>query len=278
MLQRLKRVGPYGFCAALAWVLKAHYSQAGASGLLWILAPTAKVVEWIGGKAFYFDSLKGFVNPEYGIVIAPVCSGVNFLLVAFLMAFFSFAGRFESLKSRMIWVPVSLMLSFGLSVMANSLRIMVSMASIARNLHWGWFTAGRVHLIQGIAVHFFFLVLFYIVLDWFTGWADERRKAGKGFGPFLWYFGVLLAVPVLTGNYKAQGGLFREYAMAVVLCSVFVHGAVYAAIRLFLPIFRGCGINRGRDSNNGNDEGDHDAESSNRGRRTGHRRYNPVCP
>jgi exosortase K len=119
------RIIPYALCAAIAYALKYHYSRASVDDLLWILYPTAGLVEWLSGISFLYDPSKGFVNAVQGIAIAPACGVVNFLIIAFVMSFFSFEGRFATWKGRMLWLAVSLLLSYAMTITVNSIRICV---------------------------------------------------------------------------------------------------------------------------------------------------------
>src|SRR5215470_13854054 len=68
-----------------AFALKLHYSTASADQLRWILAPTTALVELVSGASFEFESHAGYISRERGFLIANSCSGVNFLITAFLM-------------------------------------------------------------------------------------------------------------------------------------------------------------------------------------------------
>src|SRR5688500_12683491 len=87
MLSRsqVQRWGQLVVVLAIAFALKQHYSTASVNELRWILAPTTAIVELITGSQFQFESHAGYMNKEGTFLIAASCSGVNFLLTAFLM-------------------------------------------------------------------------------------------------------------------------------------------------------------------------------------------------
>ena len=62
----------------IAFGLKYHYSKAGSDALVWILTPTATLVEQISGIPFEYETGTGFVNSVHRIIIAPSCAGVYF--------------------------------------------------------------------------------------------------------------------------------------------------------------------------------------------------------
>jgi exosortase K len=113
----------------LAVGLKYHYSEAGSEDLVWILRPTASLVEWISGIPFEEEAHTGFVSYARRIVIAPACAGVNFLIIAFCMAAFSSLHRIQRQRVKWLWLTGSLVSAYGLTVFANAVRIMVSIYS-----------------------------------------------------------------------------------------------------------------------------------------------------
>jgi exosortase K len=237
---------PYALCAAIAYGLKYHYSRASVDDLLWILSPTAGLVEWLSGVSFIYDPSKGFVNAVRGIAIAPACGGVNFLIIAFVMSFFSFGNRYATWKSRVKWLVVSLLLSYAMTLAVNSIRICVSIESITHGFHGGWLTQDRVHRIEGVVINFFVLAVFYTGMEQLTKLHDKSKSMGRaaftGLKPLFWYLLVALVVPVLTGNYREHGGQFLEHGLMVVVSSFVVLVLLHSIRRLFLPITSGCGI------------------------------------
>lgn len=71
--------------------LKCYYRQADCDSLLWILAPTARWVEFLSRIPLTYISGTGYVNHSLRMVIAPSCSGVRFMTITFAMLVFSFA-------------------------------------------------------------------------------------------------------------------------------------------------------------------------------------------
>jgi len=101
MLNSIRRLSPIsvatGACAlGLAYLLKAFYSRAGAGELLWILAPSAWVARYAGGIDLVYEQGAGFISHAHHMVVGPACAGVNFLIIAFLCLYFSFAKHFSS--------------------------------------------------------------------------------------------------------------------------------------------------------------------------------------
>jgi len=134
----------------IALGLKYHYSRAGGDDLVWILSPTARLVEYISGIEFESEAHTGYVNREYRIIIAPSCAGINFLIMVFCMAVFSSIHLIKHSWSKIFWSAASLVCAYSLTVTVNSLRIIASIYSYNADIYFGWFTPARVHRLQGI--------------------------------------------------------------------------------------------------------------------------------
>src|SRR5690606_10931072 len=77
------RIAALAVAAAVIVVGKQFYRDATPADLRWILAPTAKLVSWLSGHAFVYESGQGWINTDVMFVIAPACAGVHFALAAF---------------------------------------------------------------------------------------------------------------------------------------------------------------------------------------------------
>jgi exosortase K len=234
MLKSLGNLLVYAVAMMVAFGLKYMYSRASGDDLTWILGPTAGLVRAMTGVAFFADGTAGYVNGDLGIAIAPACSGVNFLIIAYAMAFFSFAHHGRTLAARIQWMALSLGGAYLLTLGVNGVRISVSIVTISRGMEFGWLTAERIHRLQGIVIYFFFLCLYYQVLNHVVGYPEEskawaRRAVSFVRGPLVWYLSVVLLVPVLTGHYRDQDGRFAEHFLTVAVscaCVLLVMGVI----------------------------------------------------
>lgn len=230
---------PYAVGAAVAVCLKYLYSQATSDDLIWILGPTSGLVSWLTGHSFVHDSLRGFVNPDLAIAIAPACSGVNFLIIAYIMSFFSFAHRSPGLLGKWVWMVITLSCSYVLTLFVNTIRICLSIASICHDVHFGWLTPERIHRIEGVMIYFFFLCLFYQGIQYLTARPPKHANQPANrfgliwMGPLFWYITVALIVPIITGNYREQQGRFVEHGLMVLVSCICVL-IVYSCVRRLL--------------------------------------------
>jgi len=232
-----------------AWGLKHHYSRAGVEELAWVLAPTAGLVELIGGIQFAYESHTGFISRECRIIIAPACAGVNFLIIAFCMAAFAGLHAIARHRAKLVWLCLGFLSAYLLTILANTIRILISIYSHQMDLQMGWLTAARVHRLEGIVIYFFFLSLFYMIINKITyrfhDWAgaeqktlephgsieaDNRKPARTGLIPLGWYILITLGVPLANGSLQRQAARFAEHSAMVL--------AAAAAVLLIMLLVR----------------------------------------
>lgn len=216
----------------IAFGLKYHYSRAGSDDLVWILRPTAGLVEHISGIHFEQETGTGFVSLARHIIIAPSCAGINFLIIAFCMTAFSFIHYIRHNRLKLLWLGISGVNAYLLTIAVNAIRIMISIHLYEADIYYGWITRERVHRIEGILVYFFFLYVSYLIIGkimnhYTEGVAGKKRAAvneeknysqmvSKGLIPLFWYFGITLIVPLLNTAYRESGLRFLEHCRAIV--------------------------------------------------------------
>jgi exosortase K len=191
--------------------LKAFYSRAGATELLWILAPSAWLARSVGGIDLAYEQGVGFISHTHHLVVGSACAGVNFLIICFLCLYFSFARHFSS---KTLWFAHSLLISYVATVAANGLRIFVSAHLWNADIYGGWITADQMHRLAGTAIYYASLLALYFAVDSRVG-ARAHRIA-----PLFWYVAISLGVP-LAGRVVSQGtpgfAAHATWVMAVVL-------------------------------------------------------------
>ena len=213
---------PTGVCAlGIALGLKTFYSHAGATELLWILAPSAWLARFVGGIDLVYEQGAGFISHAHHLVVGSACAGVNFLVICFLCLYFSFARQYSS-KPR--WLVYSLLISFGATVAANGLRIFISAHLWNADIYGQWITPERMHRLAGIGIYYASLLsLYFAVASRARGQASPCR-ARASLSPLLWYVSVSLGVP-LVGRIFSQGAPgFTVHAAWVLAVAVFLTG------------------------------------------------------
>ena len=157
--------------------IKYYYSQADCDSLLWILAPTSHWVEFLSKIPLTYIPGTGYVNHSLRLLIAPSCSGVQFMIITFATLVFSFVhniaspqtsplfGRSQRLRRGFGWIAASIFFSWLFTVFINGLRIITAIylpLYLERiGLMGELLTPDRVHTMIGIVVYFTALLTLY---------------------------------------------------------------------------------------------------------------------
>ena len=216
----------YGAALAVAVGLKYHYSTSGADQLRWMLEPLARLVGIWTGIRFGWEPPAGYMGTSAGIVIAPACAGINFLVICFSALFFTLAHRLKGVFARLAWLPASLLAAYAVTLFANTTRIITSIYLYRADIYGAWITPGRVHRLNGVLIYACFLLIAYLAAERFTAKAprEPRRTISSArllSVPFLWYILITIFVPFFGGGSLRGEELFLEHAavvMAAVIC------------------------------------------------------------
>ena len=253
----------YLFALLIAFGLKYHYSRAGSDDLLWILRPTAGLVEYLSGIKFENEANTGFVSQGYRTIIAPSCAGINFLIMAFCMAVFAGIRVIKHCRLKHLWLVASLVCAYILTIAVNTLRIIAAIYSYNSDIYFSWITPARVHRLEGIVIYFFFLCLFYMIIIRMVHRIRQRavskpmsaignvcakndyfKRACSGLIPLFWYGLITLGVPVFTGAFRENGSRFKEHSWTVIWASFAVLAVIFL-IQLVGQRIMGIIANRG---------------------------------
>lgn len=178
-----------------AFALKRFYSTASAADLRFVLAPTVWLVELAGGHDFDWTS-RGYLSAELRFLVAPVCAGVNFLVVAFCALVLGLVR-----PARPAWQNVGILLAsaaaaYGATVVANAVRILVAIPLWTHGVSFGGLGGARLHELVGVVVFLGMLLLLH---------QAARRLASapvQAWAPLLPYAGVMLVIPLLRGAHR----------------------------------------------------------------------------
>ena len=211
----------------IAWGMKYHYSHSTSEDLCWILAPTAYLVEMTGGMSFEKEINTGYVDHESGIIIAPACSGVNFMIIAFCLSAFTGLKKIKTTTRQFMWIMVSIAGSYIYTLLVNTFRISLSIYSIRTDFLQTWFSRETVHLFEGVLVYFIFLLIYNSLLNRIIA-SDYSSNTGKSsimikrfLLPLSFYLSFTLLLPVLNHGGLPQGNGFIEYTFIILLgCAI----------------------------------------------------------
>jgi exosortase K len=157
--------------ALAMWGLKRHYADAEVENLRWILWPTAQLVAVATGSPFELEPGAGYLSRQHLFVIEKSCAGVNFMIAALgLTGLVLTRDRRDGHRDLRI-LGQGLALSYAAAVVVNSVRILIAIGLASADLGSGWWTAARIHRLEGITVYFAGLLLLdRIVRRLAAGW------------------------------------------------------------------------------------------------------------
>lgn len=229
--------------------LKLYYSRADADQLGWILAPTAWWVDVLSGIPFERALHEGYINHAHRVIIAPSCSGINFLIISFCTLLFSFVHHLRTGKGKALWTISSLALSYLFTVGVNGLRIILAIYLSGADIYGTWITPERVHRMEGTVVYLLSLFILYKTVDKCMNHIISKPAISSNdnkpvphlvriwLPPLFWYFLLTLGIPLLNGAYKNDTMKFTEHSLMIILTCLSVVFIIYLAV-IFQRLFR----------------------------------------
>jgi exosortase K len=204
----------------LAVGLKAFYSTASVNDLRWILAPTTFLVEIVTGERFHFESYEGYMNSDFSFLIADSCSGVNFLITAFLMISLLLIWNSEFERTSWTSIPFAMFAAYAATLAANTVRISLAVKLHRMEAPSIWVNPEQLHRFQGIFIYFGFLMLIFVLFDRVRR-QDSRKSLLRYLAPLAIYWVITLGVPMVNRAY-ARGIDLREHFVFVLLTPILV--------------------------------------------------------
>ena len=214
--------------------LKHHYSLASADQLNWILAPTAKLVAWLTPAHPVYESGAGYVDFALGIIVAPACAGINFMIIAFGLAALCCMTGISRPTTLLICLIASLCCAYGYTLLVNAVRIGLSMMLYRADIYGQWLTVRRLHRLVGIGLYLGALWL------WFAGFRTVLSHSGKSMErrsrflllnlpdwlPLAWYLLGAVGVPLANAIFQGRSSQFSEHCFTILVAGGCVWGLV----------------------------------------------------
>lgn len=211
--------------------LKLLFSLADPQALRWLLGPTAWLVACFADMEFVFEHGTGYIDLSHGIAIAPACSGFNFLIICLCSGALQSVWRLETVSARIFWIGRIAVSVYGITILVNTLRIVVAMELYQLDIYQGPITPVRVHRILGITIYFTVLCLYNSWLSFtleMVQYNKIRCNQGLTTGrPGLWplccYLTIALGVPLVTGGLTHPTGELIEHGVTVTGISLLIY-------------------------------------------------------
>ncbi len=216
--------------------LKHYYSTAAAGQLTWILAPTARLTAWLTPARPVWEAGTGYVDFAQGIIIAPGCAGLNFMIMSFGLAAFCGLLHLRRLFPLLVWLALSLAGAYFLTLAVNTLRIALSLWLYQADIYTAAITAERVHRLAGVVLYLGALGLFFKglqpIIDCYRSRFDAQRSHGgmvlPAWWPLGWYLLGAVGVPTVNLLFRNPAAGYGEHCATVILAG----SGLWAAGRL----------------------------------------------
>jgi exosortase K len=217
-------------------LLKRHYSLATAAQLNWILWPTAKLVSWFTSARLVLEIGVGYADFGKGIIVAPACAGVNFMIMAFGLTAFYGLRQMRRLPSQLAWLTVALVVAYGLTLVVNTIRIALSMTLYNADIYTDWLTPARVHRLAGVVLYLGALWVHFLglrrMMATYCRYLDCQNHHDaiqrSGWLVWGWYLLVALAVPLANRAWQNGSPTFWEHCLTVLIAVLAFRGLTVA--------------------------------------------------
>lgn len=142
------------------------YSAATVNQMTWLLEPTVRLVSWMTGDVFHFVSGQGYVRRDGLILIHKGCSGGQFLLTAYGLAWLMLHPLPRSRTFQLLSFLLGLVGPLLLTILANTSRICSAMWALRLQLHHHLSLSKQgLHFGVGLGTYLVMFVLFFLLLQ-----------------------------------------------------------------------------------------------------------------
>ncbi len=237
--------------------LKRHYSLATADQLDWILAPTATMVAWLTSAHPVYEFGVGYVDFGRGIIVAPACAGVNFMIMAFGMTMLCGFTRITRLTGVLAWLIGALCLAYLYTLLVNAVRIGLSMALYEGDFYTPWLTPPRVHRLAGILLYLGALWVYFVALQtlihrYYIRFNRLRPPLGwtlPNWLPMGWYVVGAAGVPLVNQLFHSNSAALLEHCLTICGVTLGIMAMGWAAMKTVTqfrrPIRKANSTNKG---------------------------------
>lgn len=142
--------------------LKLMYSSANNNQVFILLKPLDSIVGFILDSNSVYDSDIGFYHEKLNITIDKSCSGFNFLMLSFMLLYFSLFKNLKSHFSKIIVIPVALFFAYLFTLFVNASRVLTAIF-IEKNTRFNY---TWLHEAEGVFIYLSFLITLYISINY----------------------------------------------------------------------------------------------------------------
>ena len=142
--------------------LKLMYSNANNNQVFILLKPVDKIVSFIFDSHSVYNNNTGFFHEKLNITIDKSCSGFNFLMLSFILLYFSFLKSLKSQFLKILVIPLALLFAYSFTLFVNASRVLTAIFIKKKtSLDYAW-----LHEAEGVFIYLSFLIALYISINY----------------------------------------------------------------------------------------------------------------
>lgn len=138
--------------------------------------PTAALVALLSGLEFVSHGVEGFHNAARNVLIAPACSGINFLAICLVTGALPGLMRLRSLAGQLGWLLLIAASAYLLTLLVNTARILLAIELLQLDVYGELLTHERLHRVEGVVIYYLFLCFFSAALSTMLNPAPAGQK------------------------------------------------------------------------------------------------------
>ena len=167
IIKNKKNIPYYVTAIALFILLKLGFTHANTDDLLFLLAPTAKLVELLTGSQAIYMTGNGYYFENLNIIIEKSCSGFNFGILCFILFTYLVLKYFNKQSHKIGTFSMALICAYLLAIFSNTSRIIASVVVRNQTINFLHNQQYILHEAVGIITNLSFLILAYYLIDKF---------------------------------------------------------------------------------------------------------------
>lgn len=214
--QKRYQIVGWGITAIMVMLIKHYFSVADTTDLQWLLQPLVVLLELISPLSFQALENGEWLDAQHHIRLVKACAGGNFFIISLLGYLWLLPLEKQPLR-RIVLVLSAAWLA---TLLANSLRIFLSVYAAETLANSLALSAGEMHRLIGIVSYFLTISLQLS--------ADRRRAFSTSLlVAACLYLTVTLLIPLVRSWVNGHNGIDLEHALWVVSIPMGLVGLVY---------------------------------------------------
>ena len=150
----------YVISLAVIIAVKIFYNNADNGELKFILWTVSEIVAAFYNTRFIFNESIGFFSSQLQITISKSCAGINYMIILFSMLSFSYIHKFKAFKNKAVYFSAILPISYFLTVITNSFRIIAATAISKAEIPEKLTSREVIHNLTGMLIFVSFLIIY----------------------------------------------------------------------------------------------------------------------